>query len=96
LKKHYECGDCVVYRKTKYGPAPAPRARSVFPAGKGENYTYQVDKYRCVVVVYEDGSVLLRSRSGKTRRVLTEDPNMRPAHWWERLFYRSRFPRPEP
>jgi len=95
MRKAYVKGDWVIYVKTKYGPQPDPRATVVAPMAKGENYTSQIEKFRRVVRVGDDGTVLLRTQSGKLRLMDADDPNLRHAHWWERVLYRRRFPRPE-
>lgn len=91
-----EPGDWVVYRKTKFGLHPGPRAKDVVPAAQGDLYSYVVDKYWVVVSLVPHGRVRLRTRTGKEHVVSLGDPNLRPARWWERLLLRDRFPTPQP
>lgn len=90
----YRPGDWVIYRKLKHSPTPGPRAKDVAPELHGEEYTYCVDKF-WVVVAVERNRVLLSTRRGKQHLVDRDDPNLRLAKWWERLFFRDRFPQPE-
>ena len=84
-------GDWMIYRKTKHGVRPGPRARCIDPEPLGDGYTYVVDKFWVVIGPTGDGRLLLRTRRGKTRLMDPDDPDLRPAHWWERLLYRQRF-----
>jgi hypothetical protein len=85
-------GDVVVYRKQKNSLRPGPHARDIEPAPYGDSYTYCVDKFWRVVAVQSDGTIIVRTRKGKQHTLAADDPNLRPAHWWERLFLRHRFP----
>ena len=85
-------GDPVVYCKVKYSSCPGPRAHDIGPAPKGETYAYLVDKYWVVVRMVGDAQVLLRTRRGKEHTVDADSPSLRHATWWEKLFYRHRFP----
>ncbi|SRR6056297_704686 len=84
-------GDWVVFRKSKQGRAPGPRAQHVTAASKGEDYAYIVDKYWVVEDVLNDGSVLLRTRRGKLNRISADDPGLRKAGLLTRIWQRSRF-----
>ena len=86
-------GDVVVYTKTKHTTSPGPRAHNIEPESRGEYYTYAVDKYWLVERVEADG-IVVRTRRGKSHLIASDDPRLRPAHWWERLFLRNRFPTP--
>ncbi len=92
MRNQFSPGDQVVYRKLKHSVAPGPRARDVDPAPHGEEYSYRVDKFWIVVETQADNHVLLETRRGKQHGVDCTDPNLRHAHWWERLLYRGRFP----
>jgi hypothetical protein len=87
----FHSGDFVVYRKTKHNTRPSRRAVAVSPAPNGETYTYQVDKFWIVDAVQCDGSLLLRSRRGKTHVLDAHDSNLRLATFWERFAYADRF-----
>lgn len=90
-KKQLKRNDWAVYRKQKTSKTPGPRASDVRPAGKGDSYNYMVDKYWVVEDVLEFGEIRLCTRRGKRHVVAADDPHLRAANWWERLFYRSRF-----
>ncbi|MGC1274630.1 MAG: hypothetical protein WBC44_13070 [Planctomycetaceae bacterium] len=86
-----KAGDRMVYRKTKFGTSPGPRATAVAPARHGEGYSYIVDKFWIVTDVLDDNRLRMRTRRGKEHVVRADDPNLRPARWWERWLYRERF-----
>ena len=88
----YKAGDRIVYQVTKHSSHPAPRAVEVRPEPKGEFYSYDVLKYWTVAGVQPDGQLVVVTRRGKSRTVYADDPALRPARWWELLFFRSRFP----
>ena len=88
MRSEYTPGDWVIYRATRHGKRPSPKAQRVFPASKGELYTYIVEKLRRVVEIGDDGSLVLEARSGKRRVVAGDDPNVRRTSWWERIKYR--------
>ena len=88
----YKPGDRIVYRLSKHSSRPTPRAVEVRPEVKGEFYSYDVLKYWIVARVQPDGRIVAITRRGKRRTVHTEDPALRRARWWERLFFASRFP----
>lgn len=90
----YRAGEFVVYRVQKHSSSPGPRAKDVAPEPQGEQYSYCVEKYWTVAGV--DGQkVMLITRRGKYREVAVDDPNLRAATWWERFFFRDRFPQLE-
>lgn len=91
----YKTGDYVIFRVSKCTAHPGPRAREVFPAPHGELYTYDVDKFWVVVGTAGGDEVVLQTRRGKQHRVKVDTPRLRHASWWERILYRSRFPRLE-
>jgi hypothetical protein len=88
----YKLGDPVIFCVTKHSRRPGRRAKSIHPAPHGDDYTYQVDKFWVVAAILDDGKLLLRTRRGKTHDVKVNDPNLRHATWWERLWYGDRFP----
>jgi len=89
----YRPGDRVIYIATKHSAHPGPRAEAVHPEQHGEGYWYDVKKYWLVVDVRPDGLLTIITRRGKERSISASDPRLRPARWWESLFYRDRFPR---
>lgn len=92
----YRVGDLVVYEKNKYSTSPGHRAREIQPSGMGEGYHYIVDKYWVVSRILKGGQLRLKTRTGKSHVVDAEDRSLRRASWWERQFWRSRFPGNEP
>ena len=87
-------GEPVIYSLGKHGLRPGPRARGVFPAPNGEDYTYYVDKFWTVVEELPDGRLVVLTRRGKHHVVRRDDPRLRRPSLWERLWFASRFPRP--
>lgn len=90
----YKSGDCVVYLASKHSRHPGPRAERLAPERNGEGYSYDVKKYWRVLDVRPDGHVTVVTRRGKQRVVPMSDPRLRPARWWEGIFFASRFPQP--
>ncbi len=89
---NFKVGDKVVYSKSKQSGAPGPRAQDVAPSPKGDDYTYVVDKYWIVREVHPDGHLTLMTRRGKTHVIPIDDPCLRLAGFWERVFHAKRFP----
>lgn len=85
-------GDWVIYRKTKHSDHPGPRAHRIAPAANGDEYTYVVDKFWMVAEILDNGDLVIKTRRGKTHTVPPTDSNLRKANWWERLWFRERFP----
>jgi hypothetical protein len=92
-RRHFRAGEPVIYCKSKHSVHPGPRARDVQPSEHGDIYTYTVDKFWTVLDEGEDGTVVLVTRTGKSHRLPSDDPNLRRPRLWERLWYRARFPR---
>jgi hypothetical protein len=88
----YKPGDRIVYLSSKHSSHPTPRAVEVRPEPAGEFYSYEVLKFWVVAAVQPDGSLVAVTRRGKSRVIHGDDPALRRARWWERLFFRSRFP----
>jgi hypothetical protein len=82
----------VIYRKPKSSLHPGPHARNIHPAPHGDSYSYLVDKYWRVIAVVPDHNLVVRTRRGKQHTIPANDPNLRRAHWWERLLFKHRFP----
>lgn len=89
----FKPGDPVIFRKSKLSTRPGPRAEEIHPAPRGETYSYEVDKFWVVVETREDGTVVVETRRGKQHVIDANHPRLRHINLWERLFYRSRFPR---
>jgi hypothetical protein len=88
----FKPGDPVIFRKTKISTCPGPRAISIHPQGRGETYTYQVDKFWVVDQPIDGEMLLVRTRRGKVHRIRADDPNLRRANLLEWWLYRDRFP----
>jgi hypothetical protein len=88
----FQPGDVVVYRKQKSSVHPGPHARDIQPAVHGDSYSYAVDKFWRVIDVRPDNMLVVRTRKGKQHMIPVSDPNLRRAHWWERLLFWHRFP----
>lgn len=91
MPQSYRPGQRVIYRRTKHTEHPGPRAKNIHPTERGETYWYEVEKYWVVDALQEE-KVVLRTRRGKRHLVDPDDPNLRPASWWECIWYRHRFP----
>ncbi len=91
MRRAYQPGDWVVFRKTKFSTHPGPRAHQITPAAHGDEYAYIVDKYWVVVGLEEDGRVRIRTPRGKEHFVRQDHSNLRRANWWERWRHRNRF-----
>jgi hypothetical protein len=85
-------GDLIIYRQTKHSTHPTLKAVEVRPAPQGEFYSYEVLKYWVVSSVKANGRVVAMTRRGKYRELHMDDPCLRKAQWWERLFFAHRFP----
>ena len=92
MSARFRPGDVVVYRKQKSTVHPGRRARDLEPAPHGDFYSYSVEKFWRVVAVRPDGTLVVRTRRGKQHTVAAGDPNLRSAHWWERLLFWDRLP----
>ncbi len=92
MSKGYRVGDRVVYTRDKYTPCPGPRAKNIFATPNGEAYQYQVEKYWVVVQVRSDGKLVVQTRRGKTHLLRDDDPQLRKATLFERLFRSHIFP----
>ena len=93
MRTDYQPGDPVVFRITKQSTDPGPRAVDIFPAAGGDTYSYQVDKFWTVKEVDPNGTLQIITRRGKQRSVSKDDLRLSRASWWERWFYRERFPK---
>ncbi len=77
---------------TKHSAHPGRRAQAISAEVNGEGYSYEADNFWIVAEASADGQLVLRTRRGKTRQLSSDDPRLRPARWWERIWYRDRFP----
>jgi hypothetical protein len=92
MRLQIQPGDLVVYQKTKHSLHPSRHAKAVYPALNGDSYSYRIDKYWTVVAVQPTGEIVVCTRRGKTHTLHADDPSLRRATWWERLWLRNRFP----
>lgn len=91
MSQQFQTGDLIIYRKTKHGVHPGPRAANVHPAANGDTYNYTVDKYWLVQEVLDNGTLIATTRRGKQNYLKADDPNLQKANWLQRLWHRSRF-----
>src|SRR5262249_20202567 len=94
MSTRFKPGDFVIYRKHKQSVRPGPNAREIHPAPNGDYYSYEVDKFWRVIGVLPDHKIVVGTRRGKQLTLDEEDPALRCARWWERWFFRHRFPVP--
>lgn len=92
--QRFQVHDRIVYRKTKTSVHPGQNARLIAPASNGDEYSYCVDKFWVVVSIFDDGTLLAKTRRGKLHRLNADDPNLRHATLLESLLEGSRFPSP--
>jgi len=92
MPTRFRPGDGVVYRKHKNSPHPGQHARSIDAAPHGDSYSYLVDKFWRVDAIQPNNTIVVRTRKGKRHTIAANDPNLRLAHWWERLLFWRRFP----
>ena len=90
----YYVGQPTVYCLPKNSTEPRPRTMNLHLAEHGDAHSYEIEKYWAVDEVLGDGRLVLRTRTGKTHVVLSDDPHLRIATWWEQFWYRGRFPQP--
>ncbi len=96
MRRTFQVGDLVVYRKSKNSTSPGPRAENVHPAQHGDTYSYTVDKFWVVEEVLADGTIVAATRRGKKNRIKSNDPMLRRANLFQKLLYRTRFAALEP
>jgi hypothetical protein len=92
MSSRFHPDDVVIYRKHKNSLHPGPHATDIQPAPHGDTYSYSVEKFWLVVAVRPDNTVVVRTRKGKQHTMAASDPNLRRAHWWERLLFWRRIP----
>jgi hypothetical protein len=92
LAQKFAVGAMIVFRKSKRGTAPSPRAINLRPAPHGDDYGYEIEKYWRVTAVLPSGQLEVVTRRGKRHTVEANDPRLRPANFFERWFLASRFP----
>ena len=82
-------------RESKLGAYTEVGPRTILLEVTMDDYSYVVDKFWMVAGLLENGSVLLVTRTGKTRVVAADDPLLRKAGWWVRFRNGDRFPSPD-
>jgi hypothetical protein len=95
MERRFRPGDRVVFCKPKRSAHPGMRAKAIYPAPRGDDYSYYIDKHWTVVAMGPDGTVIVCTRRGKLHSIQVTDPRLRKATWWERILLRQRFPRPQ-
>ena len=94
LRRKWQVGAPVIYRKLEISTCPSRDAYEVRPAEKGEFYYYLTNKYWRVEAVRPDGWIVARSPFMEQFYLRPDDPNLRKANLIERLRYAPRFPYP--
>lgn len=92
MPRRFKPGDPVIYRKQKYSVHPGPNAKNIWPSSGGDYYTYSVDKYYRVIEVPDINTIVVLTRRGRQRVLNSGDPALRRINFFERLFFRHRFP----
>lgn len=87
----FKKGDWVVYRKQKRGAIPTKRAINIHPFEKGEQYSYQIEKFWVVQDVLPDDKVILCTIKGNKKTVNTKDPGLYKASLLQRFFLRNKY-----
>lgn len=90
MSEHFQPGDWVIYKKTKFSTHPGPRAENISAAQHGDAYVYTVDKF-WIVESTGNGVLTLRTRRGKRHEVKLPALNLHKANIFERWWFRSRF-----
>ncbi len=96
MASHYRVGDKVIYTREKYTTRPGKRAKNIFATPRGEAYQYQVEKFWIVSEVRADASLVLQTRRGKSHITQPDDPSLRKATLFERIFKAGFFPQRSP
>lgn len=91
MQQTFQAGDMIIYRKTKHGVQPGPRATNVHPAAHGDTYNYTVDKFWIVQGMADNGMLIAKTRRGKLNYLKADDPNLQKANWLQKLWHRARF-----
>jgi len=92
LRRKWQVGAPVIYRKLEISTCPSRDAYEVRPAEKGEFYYYLTNKYWRVEAVRPDGLIVARSPFMEHFYLRPDDPNLRKPNLIERLRYAPRFP----
>ena len=91
FRRAFKAGDFVVFCKMKHKTHPGRRARKVYPAANGDDYSYLVEKFWVVEEALPSGRLLLQTPRGKKHLVDADDPKLRHATLLDRLRHRARF-----
>jgi hypothetical protein len=89
--RSFAVNDLVIYHQPEASAHPAPGARDISPAERGELYTYVVDHFWRVECVNADGTIEAVGRSGRRHRLRQSDPALEKAGWWRRMLHRRLF-----
>jgi len=88
----FSVGTPVVYRQEEISTRPAPNARDVHPAERGEYYYYSIVNYLRVAELLGDGRIIAVARNHERLCLSPHNSSLRKARLTERLIYRFRFP----
>ncbi|MBF0198609.1 MAG: hypothetical protein HQL32_12905 [Planctomycetes bacterium] len=81
----FKTGDPVVFHKEKKSMKPSLKAWGVRPHSGGDGYSYFITKYWRVITA-DDSKVVVATRGGKQLEVNADDPKLRKANIFERVF----------
>lgn len=88
----FKINDWVICTREKHGLSPGKRAKNISPSPHGELYSYEVDKY-WIVRDKTDSQLVLETRTGKRHVVAADDRRLRAPNFFEKWWFKSRFPR---
>lgn len=91
----FKINDWVICTREKHGLSPGKRAKNISPSPHGELYSYEVDKY-WIVREKSDSQLVLETRTGKRHVVATDDRRLRAPNFFEKWWFRNRFPAKTP
>ena len=92
MRRTYKPGDPVVLQVTKQSKRPGPHVHDLRPMSHGKTYHYQEKLCGVVAEVLAQDVLIVRIQRGITHAVSPDEPNLRHATWWERLWHRDWFP----
>ena len=91
----FKINDWVICTREKHGLSPGKRAKNISPSPHGELYSYEVDKY-WIVRDKTDSQLVLETRTGKRHVVAADDRRLRAPNFFEKWWFKSRFPAKNP
>ena len=92
MRRTYKPGDPVVLQVTKQSKRPSLHVHDLRPMPHGETYHSQKETFGVVAEALADSMLIVRTHRGITHAVSPDEPNLRHATWWERLWHQDWFP----